>query len=127
MARASPTRSGPDRADPRRGRRERLGLGPREAQGALASSSVACASSRSARRPRLNSSEKKHRVEDAVAATRAAVEEGIVAGGGSVLIHAAAQLDEAAVSDPDEAAGIRIVKRALTSPLYWIAANAGFR
>ena len=69
--------------------------------------------------------EKKHRVEDAVAATRAAVEEGIVAGGGSVLIHAAAQLDEAAVSDADEAAEIRIVKRALTSPLYWIAANAG--
>jgi chaperonin GroEL len=69
--------------------------------------------------------EKKHRVEDAVAATRAAVEEGIVAGGGSVLIHAAAELDEASFEDPDEAAGVRIVKRALTSPLYWIAANAG--
>ncbi|MCU0279905.1 MAG: chaperonin GroEL [Candidatus Nanopelagicales bacterium] len=69
--------------------------------------------------------EKKHRVEDAVAATRAAVEEGIVAGGGSVLVHAAAQLDEAAGADADEAAGIRIVKKALTSPLSWIARNAG--
>ena len=69
--------------------------------------------------------EKKHRVEDAVAATRAAVEEGIVAGGGSVLIHAAAQLDPAAAADADEAAGVRIVKKALSSPLFWIAANAG--
>ena len=69
--------------------------------------------------------EKKHRVEDAVAATRAALEEGIVAGGGSVLVQAAAQLDDSAVTDPDEAAGFRVVKKALSSPLYWIAANAG--
>jgi chaperonin GroEL len=69
--------------------------------------------------------EKKHRVEDAVAATRAAVEEGIIAGGGSVLVHAAAQLDPSAVADPDEAAGVRIVKKALLAPLSWIAANAG--
>jgi chaperonin GroEL len=69
--------------------------------------------------------EKKHRVEDAVAATRAAVDEGIIAGGGSVLVHAAAQLDPAAVADPDEAAGVRIVKKALLAPLSWIAANAG--
>ncbi len=69
--------------------------------------------------------EKKHRVEDAVAATRAAVEEGIVAGGGSVLVHAAAELDESSGADADEAAGIRIVKKALTSPLSWIARNAG--
>ena len=69
--------------------------------------------------------EKKHRVEDAVAATRAAVEEGIIAGGGSVLVHAAAQLDPASVADPDEAAGVRIVKKALLAPLSWIAANAG--
>jgi chaperonin GroEL len=69
--------------------------------------------------------EKKHRVEDAVAATRAAVEEGIVAGGGSVLVHAAQQLDPAAVADPDEAVGYRVVQKALSAPLFWIAANAG--
>ena len=69
--------------------------------------------------------EKKHRVEDAVAATRAAVEEGIIAGGGSVLVHAAAQLDPTAVDDPDEAAGVRIVQKALVAPLSWIAENAG--
>ena len=69
--------------------------------------------------------EKKHRVEDAVAATRDAVEEGIIAGGGSVLVHAAGQLDPSAVADPDEAAGVRIVKKALLAPLSWIAANAG--
>jgi chaperonin GroEL len=69
--------------------------------------------------------EKKHRVEDAVAATRAALEEGIVAGGGSALVHAGLELDPASYVDPDEAAGVRIVKRALASPLYWIAANAG--
>ena len=69
--------------------------------------------------------EKKHRVEDAVSATRAAVEEGIIAGGGSVLVHAAAELDPAAAVDSDEAAGVRIVKRALTAPLSWIASNAG--
>jgi len=69
--------------------------------------------------------EKKHRVEDAVSATRAAVEEGIIAGGGSVLVHAAAELDPAAAADSDEAAGVRIVKQALTAPLSWIASNAG--
>ncbi len=69
--------------------------------------------------------EKKHRVEDAVAATRAALEEGIVAGGGTVLVHAAAAIDDSAAADDDERAGFRIVKRALQSPLFWIAANAG--
>ncbi len=69
--------------------------------------------------------EKKHRVEDAVAATRAALEEGIVAGGGTVLIHAGQALDDSAAEDDDERAGFRIVRQALTSPLYWIAKNAG--
>ncbi len=69
--------------------------------------------------------EKKHRVEDAVAATRAALEEGIVAGGGTVLVHAAAAIDDSTAADDDERAGFRIVKRALQSPLFWIAANAG--
>jgi len=69
--------------------------------------------------------EKKHRVEDAVAATRAAVDEGIVAGGGSVLVHAAEALDDTIATDADETAGIRVVRQALSAPLFWIAANAG--
>ena len=69
--------------------------------------------------------EKKHRVEDAVSATRAALEEGIVAGGGTVLVHAAAAIDDSAAGDEDEKAGFRIVKKALLAPLYWIAKNAG--
>ncbi len=69
--------------------------------------------------------EKKHRVEDAVAATRAALEEGIVAGGGTVLIHAADAIDDSEAGDEDEKAGFRIVRKALQSPLYWIAKNAG--
>ncbi|GAA4548124.1 chaperonin GroEL [Pseudonocardia xishanensis] len=68
--------------------------------------------------------ERKHRIEDAVAATRAAVEEGIVPGGGSALVQAAAALDELTLSG-DEATGVAIVKRALTAPLFWIAANGG--
>ncbi|MBM9467581.1 chaperonin GroEL [Nakamurella leprariae] len=70
--------------------------------------------------------ERKHRIEDAVAATKAAVEEGIIAGGGSALVHAAAELDalEAELTG-DEAVGVGIVRRALTAPAYWIAANGG--
>ncbi len=68
--------------------------------------------------------ERKHRIEDAVSATKAAVEEGIIAGGGSALIHAALEL--ASLSLPgDEAVGVDIVRRALSSPAFWIAANAG--
>jgi chaperonin GroEL len=71
-------------------------------------------------------SERKHRIEDAVAATKAAVEEGIVPGGGSALIHAAKELDalEKTVSG-DQAIGVRLVRDALAAPLNWIAANAG--
>lgn len=68
--------------------------------------------------------EKKARVEDALHATRAAVEEGIVAGGGVALIRAAASLETLGVSD-DEKAGVRIVQKALEEPLRWIATNAG--
>ncbi|MCE3554258.1 chaperonin GroEL [Pseudonocardia sp. RS11V-5] len=68
--------------------------------------------------------ERKHRIEDAVAATRAAVEEGIVPGGGSALVQAAAALGELTLPG-DEATGVAIVRRALTAPLYWIAANGG--
>ena len=68
--------------------------------------------------------EKKHRVEDALSATRAAVEEGILPGGGVALLNAAPVLDEL-LKDGDEATGVAIVKRALEEPLKWIAINAG--
>jgi chaperonin GroEL len=73
--------------------------------------------------------EKKHRIEDAVSSTRAALEEGIVSGGGSALIHALKALDEdEAVKslEGDAAAAVGIVRRALVQPLRWIAQNAGF-
>ncbi len=68
--------------------------------------------------------EKKHRYEDALSATRAAVEEGIVAGGGSTLLRAGAALDPASLTG-DEKTGLLIVKRALEEPLRQIAKNAG--
>ncbi|HET8970164.1 MAG TPA: chaperonin GroEL [Candidatus Nanopelagicales bacterium] len=69
--------------------------------------------------------EKKHRIEDAVSATRAAIEEGIVAGGGSALVHAAAVLADDLGLAGDQATGVSIVRRALVEPLRWIAENAG--
>jgi chaperonin GroEL len=68
--------------------------------------------------------EKKARVEDALHATRAAVEEGIVPGGGVALIRASSALDKLSVSD-EERFGVSIVKRAIEEPLRWIAHNAG--
>jgi chaperonin GroEL len=68
--------------------------------------------------------EVKHRIEDALSATRAAVEEGIVAGGGTALLQAEAALDKLEL-DGDEATGARIIRHALQSPMYWIASNAG--
>ncbi|GEL16230.1 chaperonin GroEL [Pseudonocardia asaccharolytica] len=69
--------------------------------------------------------ERKHRIEDAVSATRAAVEEGIVPGGGASLVHAAAVLADGLGVTGDEATGVDIVRRALAAPLFWIAANGG--
>jgi chaperonin GroEL len=69
--------------------------------------------------------ERKHRIEDAVAATKAAVEEGIVPGGGSALVHAAKVLDGGLGLTGDEATGVKVVHDALSAPLFWIAANAG--
>ncbi|MFT4216186.1 MAG: chaperonin GroEL [Micropruina sp.] len=69
--------------------------------------------------------EKKHRIEDAVSATRAAIEEGIVAGGGSALVHAAKVLDGGLGKSGDEAAGVSIVGKAVVEPLRWIAENGG--
>ena len=70
--------------------------------------------------------ERKHRVEDAISATRAAVEEGIVPGGGSALVHAASVIEEGLGKQSDELAGVRLVRRALDEPLRRIAINAGF-
>jgi len=70
--------------------------------------------------------EKKHRVEDALSATRAAVEEGIVPGGGVALLNATKALDEFPFpTDSDEATGVRIVRRALEEPMRQLAENAG--
>jgi chaperonin GroEL len=69
--------------------------------------------------------EKKHRIEDAVSATRAAIEEGIVPGGGSALIHAVSVLDKDLGLTGDEAVGVRIVRKAADEPLRWIAENGG--
>jgi chaperonin GroEL len=69
--------------------------------------------------------ELQHRVEDALSATRAAMAEGIVAGGGAALLHAAPVLDDLKV-EHDYAVGVEIVRRALTEPTYLIATNAGY-
>ena len=68
----------------------------------------------------------KHRVEDALQATRAAVEEGIVAGGGVAFMDALPALNSIEVSDPEEQIGIDIIKKALTAPVATIAKNAGY-
>ncbi len=68
--------------------------------------------------------EKKHRLEDAISATRAAIEEGIVSGGGSALVHVAKELDDLGLTG-DEATGVSIVRKALIEPARWIAVNAG--
>lgn len=69
--------------------------------------------------------ELRHRVEDALSATRAAMAEGIVAGGGAALLHAVGALDDLSVTG-DYAIGVGIVRRALSEPAYLIAANAGY-
>jgi chaperonin GroEL len=70
--------------------------------------------------------EKKERVEDAMFATRAAVEEGIVPGGGVALLRAQKALDDFKLDDPDEQIGVDIVRRSLEEPLRMIASNAGY-
>jgi chaperonin GroEL len=70
--------------------------------------------------------EKKHRIEDALSATRAAIEEGVVAGGGTALLRSRSAVETAANKlEGDEATGARIVARSLEEPLRWIAINAG--
>lgn len=70
--------------------------------------------------------EKKSRIEDALQATRAAVEEGIVAGGGVALINAISSLDDLEVADKDERVGVDIIRKALEAPMRAIATNAGY-
>jgi chaperonin GroEL len=69
--------------------------------------------------------ERKHRIEDAISATRAAIEEGIIAGGGAALVHASSALDGDLGLSGDEATGVAIVLSGLAEPLRWIASNAG--
>ena len=69
--------------------------------------------------------EKKHRIEDAVSATRAAIEEGIVPGGGSAIVHAASVLEDGLGLSGDEATGVRVVRESVAEPLRWIAENGG--
>jgi chaperonin GroEL len=68
--------------------------------------------------------EKKHRLEDAISATRAAIEEGIIAGGGSALVQEATRLGDLGKTG-DEATGVQVVRRSLSAPARWIAENAG--
>ena len=70
--------------------------------------------------------EKKSRIEDALQATRAAVEEGIIAGGGVAFVDALPALDKVEIEDPDEKIGVDIIRRALVAPLRTIADNAGY-
>jgi chaperonin GroEL len=69
--------------------------------------------------------EKKHRVEDALSATRAAVEEGVLPGGGVALLNASMALEKHMKKDSDESTGVKIVKEALEEPVKCIAVNAG--
>ena len=69
--------------------------------------------------------ERKHRIEDAISATRAAVEEGVIAGGGAALVHAASALDGDLGLTGDELTGVGIVRTGLVEPVRWIASNAG--
>jgi chaperonin GroEL len=73
----------------------------------------------------LELKERKHRIEDAISATRAAIEEGIVEGGGAALVHARSALDGDLGLVGDQATGVNIVRRAVAEPLRWIALNAG--
>lgn len=116
----------PGRADQGRDRRHGLRLGPREAAGAAgqAGRSGVCVI-RVGAATEVELKEKKHRLEDAISATRAAVEEGIVSGGGSALVHAAKVLEDGLGLTGDEATGVAVVRRASVEPLRWIAENAG--
>src|SRR5690606_25472266 len=69
--------------------------------------------------------ERKHRIEDAISATKAAIEEGVIPGGGTTLTQASSTLDKSLGLTGDAATGVAIVRKALDEPLKWIANNAG--
>ena len=69
--------------------------------------------------------ERKHRIEDAISATKAAVEEGVIPGGGAALVQVESTLDGSLGRTGDEATGVAIVRKSLAEPLRWIAQNAG--
>ncbi len=114
----------PHQADPRADRRDHLGLRPREAAGAAGQAGRRRRGHQGRRGDRVEMKEKKARVEDALHATRAAVEEGIVPGGGVALIRALSALDGLHAGE-DEKAGVSIIRKALEEPARWIATNAG--
>jgi len=102
-----------------------VGLRPREAAGAAREAGRRRGDRQGGRRDRTAMKEKKARVEDALNATRAAVEEGIVPGGGVALLRAAQAIDGLKTLEGDEKVGAMIVKRALEAPIRQIVENAG--
>ena len=109
----------------RRSRRPPRTTTARSCRSGWPSSPAASPSSRSAARPRSRSRRSKDRVDDALHATRAAVEEGIVPGGGVALLRAIKALDRLKAANDDQKVGINIVRRALQAPARQIAENAG--
>src|SRR6202046_1358017 len=104
---------------------ERLGKDRRGGrQGRLAKLSGGVCVLRAGAATEVELKEKKHRLEDAISATRAAIEEGIVVGGGAALVHVASGLDDLGKTG-DVATGVSVVKKALSEPARWIALNAG--
>ena len=110
---------------PRFDRESHVGLRQGEAAGASCQARRRCRRAVCGRRYRGGDEEKKDRVDDALAATRAAVEEGIVPGGGVAYIRATAALEGMKGDNEDQTTGIQIVKRAIEEPLRQIVANAG--
>jgi chaperonin GroEL len=115
---------GPHRPDPRRDRRSTSDYDREKLQERLAKLAGGVAIIRVGAATETELKEKKHRVEDALSATRAAVEEGIVPGGGVALINAIPSLDKVEL-EGDAATGLRILRRALEEPMRMIASNAG--
>ena len=116
---------GPGRADQGADRGDHLGLRPREAAGAPGEAGRGVAVIRVGGSTEVEVKERKDRVDDALHATRAAVEEGIVPGGGVALARASKMLGEIKADNNDQRVGIEIVRRALQTPLRQIAENAG--
>jgi chaperonin GroEL (HSP60 family) len=122
---ATPTDRRPRGPDPRRDRKHRLRLRPREAAGAPGQAGRRRCVIKAGAATEVELKERKHRIEDAVRNAKAAVEEGIVAGGGVALIQAGAKAFANLNLTGDEATGANIVRVAIDAPLKQIAFNAG--